>query len=79
MAFDLDDDELEATRKLNGVGKKEMTNKEAINILIGLAVCIDPKLHCDDDCPFYKENGECKYVGKQFETSEAVKALKGER
>lgn len=55
-----------------------MNKKEAIDVLIGLAVCISPKLHCDDDCPFYKEDKDCKYIGKQFEVEEAVKVLKGE-
>ena len=32
-----------------------MTKKEAINELIAFAVCTEPKLHCDDDCPYYKE------------------------
>ena len=55
-----------------------MNKKEAIDVLIGLAVCISPKLHCDDDCPFYKEDKDCKYIDKQFEVEEAVKVLKGE-
>ena len=55
-----------------------MNKKEAINILIANAVCIDPKLHCDDDCPYYKENKDCKYMDKQFELKEAVYTLKGE-
>ena len=55
-----------------------MNKKEAINILIANAVCIDPKLHCDDDCPYYVENKGCKYMDKQFELKEAVYTLKGE-
>lgn len=54
-----------------------MSKEEAINILIGLAVCISPKLHCDTDCPFYKEDKDCKYVGQEFELEYAVKLLKG--
>ena len=53
-----------------------MNKKEAINILVGLAVCISPKLHCDDDCPYYKENEECKYINNEFEIEEAVKFLR---
>lgn len=53
-----------------------MSKEEAINILIGLAVCINPKLHCDDDCPFYKENEYCKYIDNEFELEEAVKTLR---
>lgn len=57
-----------------------MNKKEAINILIGLAVCICPELHCDDDCPFFEKEGKCKYVegGRDFEIVEAVKVLKEE-
>lgn len=55
-----------------------MDKKEAINILIGMAVCISPKLYCDDDCPFYKENGDCKYINRKFELEEAVKTLREE-
>lgn len=50
-----------------------MTKKEAINELIALAVCIDLKLHCDDDCPYYCL--ECKRVEEDFKTYEAVKTL----
>lgn len=53
-----------------------MSKQEAMNILIGMAVCISPKLYCDEDCPFYKENEGCKYVGTEFELEEAVKVLK---
>jgi len=54
-----------------------MTDREAINILIGMAVCISPKLYCDEHCPFYKENGDCEYIDKEFELEEAVKKLGG--
>ncbi len=55
-----------------------MSKEEAINILIGLAVCISPELHCDDDCPFFEKEGNCKYVEaeRDFELVEAVKKLK---
>ena len=52
-----------------------MTKKEAINELIALAVCIEPKLHCDDDCPYYKES--CNHCGN-FKLQEAVKILRGD-
>lgn len=54
-----------------------MNKQEAINILIGLAVCISPKLHCDEDCPFYQDEKDCKYVEEKrdFEIEEAVKVL----
>lgn len=55
-----------------------MTKKEATNILIGFAVCVSPKLHCDDDCPFYKEEEDCKYIESEFEVEEAVKTLRKE-
>lgn len=55
-----------------------MTDKEAIDILIGMAVCVSPKLHCDEHCPFYKEDEECTYIDKDFELEEAVIKLKGE-
>ena len=55
-----------------------MTKKEATEILIGMAVCISPQLHCDEHCPFYKENKDCKYIDKNFELEEAVIKLKGE-
>ena len=58
-----------------------MTKKEAINELIALAVCIEPKLHCDDDCPYYKEEKEdfdcCNRYG-DFKLEEAVKILRGD-
>ena len=57
-----------------------MTKKEAINELIALAVCIEPKLHCDD-CPYYKEEKEdfdcCNRYG-DFKLEEAVKILRGD-
>lgn len=53
-----------------------MSEEEAINILIGQAVCINPKLHCDNDCPFYEEDKDCKYIDKEFELEEAIKILK---
>lgn len=52
-----------------------MNKKDAINILIGNAVCIDPELHCDEDCPFYNGDEDCKYINKEFELKEAVKTL----
>lgn len=55
-----------------------MTKQEALNVLIGMAVCIDPELHCDTDCPFYKEEKNCRYINKEFKLKEAVKTLKGE-
>ena len=55
-----------------------INKKEAINILIGIAVCIEPKLHCDTDCPFYKEEEDCKYIKNEFELEEAVKTLRKE-
>lgn len=56
-----------------------MDKKQAIETLIGLAVCIEPKLHCDEDCPFYNGEEDCKYINRQFELEEAVKILnKGE-
>ena len=58
-----------------------MTKKEAINELIALAVCIDPKLHCNEDCPYYIEREEdfdcCKLYGN-FKLEEAVKKLRGD-
>ena len=60
-----------------------MTKKEAINELIALAVCIEPKLHCDDDCPYYKERGEDFFDGcnhyENFKVEEAVKILRGDK
>jgi len=55
-----------------------MTDEEAIDVLIGFAVCSSSKLHCDTDCPFYEEENHCKYVveEKDFELEEAVKILK---
>lgn len=53
-----------------------MNKQEAINILIGMAVCISPKLHCDTDCPFYNGKNDCKYMDKHFELVEAVEVLK---
>lgn len=55
-----------------------MNKQEAIDILIGMSVCIESKLHCDEDCPFYKENEDCIYVaeGRNFELKEAVEVLK---
>lgn len=53
-----------------------MSKKEALDILIGLAVCINPKLHCDTDCPFYNHKTECKYTERDFELEEAVKTLR---
>lgn len=58
-----------------------MTKQEAINTLISFAVCCDPELHCDTDCPFYKTNenedniGECK---PEFEINikKAIEVLK---
>lgn len=32
-----------------------MNKKEAIDILIGLAVCSSVTLNCEDDCPFFTE------------------------
>lgn len=55
-----------------------MDKKEAINILIGFAVCVSPKLHCDTDCPFYKEEEDCNYIDNNFELEEAVKTLRKE-
>ena len=52
-----------------------MNKQEAIDILIGMAVCISPKLYCIEHCPFYKENEVCKYIGAEFELEEAVKTL----
>ena len=52
-----------------------MTKKEAINELIALAVCIEPKLHCDDDCPYYLQDRNCKRIEEDFKTCEAVKTL----
>lgn len=56
-----------------------MNKKDAIDVLIGLAVCITPKLYCDTDCPFYRENKDCKYIDRKFELEEAVKILKGSK
>lgn len=50
-----------------------MTKKEAINILIANAVCVSPKLHCDDDCPYYKN---CIDDGIELKLEEAVKILR---
>ena len=54
-----------------------MKKKEAINILIGFAVCLSPKLSCDEHCPFHRKNKDCKYVEKdrEFEIEKAVKLL----
>lgn len=52
-----------------------MDIEEAKNILIGNAVCMSPKLHCDEHCPFYEEEGDCEYIGKEFELEEAVKII----
>ena len=52
-----------------------MDVKEAIDILVGMAVCISPKLHCDEHCPFYEEEKDCKYINKEFEVEEAVKTI----
>ena len=56
-----------------------MSEDEAIQILIALAVCSDAKLSCDEDCPFYNENEE-ELLGNcniEFENKlyEAVKVL----
>ena len=56
-----------------------MSEDEAIQILIALAVCSDAKLYCDEDCPFYNENEE-ELLGNcniEFENKlyEAVKVL----
>lgn len=55
-----------------------MDRNEAIKVLIGMAVCAEPKLHCDEDCPFYKEDEDCKYINNEFELVQAVKILKEE-
>ena len=34
-----------------------MTNEEAINILIAVAVCSTEYLYCDEHCPFYHPEG----------------------
>ena len=52
-----------------------MDIEKAKNILIGNAVCMSPKLHCDEHCPFYEEEGDCEYIGKEFELEEAVKTI----
>lgn len=54
-----------------------MSKEEAIKILISMAVCISPKLHCDTDCPFYQNEKDCIYIDKEHELEEAVKILKG--
>ena len=56
-----------------------MSEEEAKNVLIGLAVCVSPKLTCEKDCPFYEKDKSCKYINKQFEVEEAVKVLNKER
>lgn len=56
-----------------------MNEEEAIKILIATAVCIDSKLRCDDDCPFYNKNGDCKYIEHEFELEQAVKTLNNKR
>ena len=53
-----------------------MSKDEALSILIANAVCIDSKLHCDDDCPYYKANGNCKYLRKEMQLEEAVETIK---
>ncbi len=55
-----------------------MTKQEALDTLVALAVCSDSRLHCDTDCPFYKEteNGSCDVVFEP-KLEEAVKTLKG--
>lgn len=56
-----------------------MSDKEALDILIANAVCISPKLHCDDDCPFYQgEDEECKYDLTNELLEKAVKHLNKE-
>ena len=52
-----------------------MNIEEAENILIGNAVCMTPKLYCDTHCPFYEEEGDCEYLGKEFELEEAVETI----
>lgn len=53
-----------------------MNKDEAIKILVSMAVCISPKLHCDTDCPFYENEKDCKYMNNEHELEEAVKTLK---
>lgn len=52
-----------------------MDIEDAKNILVGMAVCISPKLYCDTHCPFYEGEKDCKYIDKQFELEEAVETI----
>lgn len=52
-----------------------MNKVEAIKELIAFAVCGNSKLHCDDDCPYYLQDRNCKRIEEDFKTYEAVKIL----
>lgn len=65
MAFDLDDEELEATRKLNGVGKKEklITREDYVLTNINLDGYYVVRLKDDKEYKIYKE-GKRDYILK---------------
>lgn len=56
-----------------------MNKKEAIDILIGLAVCSSVTLNCEDDCPFFTEWAECKHIHGETKVRQAVKLLRGDK
>jgi len=55
-----------------------MNKQKALNLLIALAVCSNPELHCDTDCPLMDKEGNCA-TWSDGDIIEAVRVLNADR